>query len=134
MATTWYIAKEYLKRLEINFEEIDRKTFNLLPYGPVETKQIEVFPGANWISLTTRLFDLSELSEREQNKAYLLLLKTNAKLVEISFGIDKKNCVILRNAVPVNGISYDAFNCTYEAHLSGLKFFHEKLLPEFRKE
>ena len=42
MSTTWYIAKEYLKRLEINFEENDRKTFSLYPYGPTETKEIEL--------------------------------------------------------------------------------------------
>jgi hypothetical protein len=40
MSTTWYITKEYLKRLEINFEEKGRKTFNLFPYGPPETDLI----------------------------------------------------------------------------------------------
>ena len=56
MSTTWYITKEYLKRLEITFEEKGRKTFNLMPYGPPKTEEIEVFPGTNWITLTTRLF------------------------------------------------------------------------------
>lgn len=134
MSTTWYIAKEYLKRLEINFEENDRKTFSLYPYGPTETKQIEVFPGSNWITLTTRLMDLSKLPDDEKSCACEKLLKANAKLVEITFGIDKKNCVILRNAIPVTGISYDAFNCTYEAHISGLKFFHSKLKPSMQKK
>ncbi len=134
MSTTWYIAKEYLKRLEINFEENDRKTFSLYPYGPTETKQIEVFPGSNWITLTTRLMDLSKLPDEEKSCACEKLLKANAKLVEITFGIDKKNCVILRNAIPVTGISYDAFSCTYEAHISGLKFFHSKLKPAMVKK
>ncbi len=129
MGTTWFIAKEYLKRLEVSFEEHGRKTFSLYPYGPTETKEIEVFPGKNWITLTTRLMDLGDLSERAKIGVYEQLLKANARLVEITFGIDKKSFVIVRNAIPVTGISYDAFNCTYEAHLSGIKFFHSKLRP-----
>ncbi|MDF1540136.1 MAG: hypothetical protein P1Q69_14670 [Candidatus Thorarchaeota archaeon] len=134
MSTTWYITKEYLKRLEIDFEEKGRKTFNLLPYGPPKTEEIEVFPGTNWITLTTRLMDLSILSAKDKKAACVHLLKANAKLVEISFGVDKKDCVILRNAIPVPGISYDAFNCTYEAHISGIKFFHTKMRPMIVKE
>jgi len=129
MSTTWFIAKEYLKRLEVNFEEHGRKTFSLYPYGPTETKEIEVFPGKNWITLTTRLMDLGDLSKGTKSKVYEQLLKANAKLVEMTFGIDKKSFVIVRNAIPVTGISYDVFNCTYEAHLSGIKFFHNKLRP-----
>ncbi len=127
MSTTWFIAKEYLKRLEIDFEEHGRKTFSLYPHGPTETKIIEVFPGKNWITLTTRLMDLSDVPTRSKKPIYEKLLKSNATLVEVNFGIDKKNCVMIRNAIPVTGISYDLFNCTYEAHLAGVKFFHEKL-------
>lgn len=129
MSTTWFIAKEYLKRLEVNFEEHGRKTFSLYPYGPTETKEIEVFPGKNWITLTTRLMDLGELSEGKRAKIYEQLLKANANLVEITFGMDRKSFVIIRNAIPVTGISYDVFSCTYEAHLSGIKFFHNRLKP-----
>jgi hypothetical protein len=127
MSTTWFIAKEYLKRLEINFEEHGRKTFSLYPYGPIEAKVIEVFPGTNWITLTTRLMDLSDVPVKSRRGLYEKLLKSNASLVEVNFGIDKKNCLMIRNAIPVTGISYDLFNCTYEAHLAGVKFFHEKL-------
>ena len=134
MSTTWFIAKEYLKRLEINFEEKGRKTFSLFPYGPTETEEIEVFPGAHWITLTTRLYDLSGISKKNKREACEKLLKANATLVEVSFGIDKKDCVILRNAIPVLGISYDSFNATYEAHMSGISFFHKKLLPCIVKE
>ncbi|NHJ13418.1 MAG: hypothetical protein EAX95_07055 [Candidatus Thorarchaeota archaeon] len=129
MSTTWFIAKEYLKRLEVSFEEHGRKTFSLYPYGPTETKEIEVFPGKNWITLTTRLMDLGSLSAGKRSKIYEQLLKANANLVEITFGIDRKSFVIIRNAIPVTGISYDVFNCTYEAHLTGIKFFHNKLRP-----
>ncbi|MFQ5832976.1 MAG: hypothetical protein ACE5H4_09760 [Candidatus Thorarchaeota archaeon] len=127
MSTTWFIAKEYLKRLEVNFEERGRKTFSLYPHGPTETKEIEVFPGTHWITLTTRLFDLSPTPKKERTPVYEQLLKTNATLVEITFGIDKKNFIIIRNAIPVTGISYDVFNTTYEAHLAGIKLFHGKL-------
>jgi hypothetical protein len=127
MSTTWFIAKEYLKRLEVNFEEHGRKTFSLYPYGPTETKEIEVFPGKHWITLTTRLMDLGTVSKK--TKLYETLLKSNAKLAEMTFGIDKKNYLIIRNAMPVTGISYDVFNCTYEAHLAGIRFFHNKLKP-----
>ncbi|MFW9847227.1 MAG: hypothetical protein ACFFD6_10790 [Candidatus Thorarchaeota archaeon] len=127
MSTTWFIAKEYLKRLEVSFEEHGRKTFSLFPYGPTETKEIEVFPGTNWITLTTRLMDISSVAKK--TKLYEQLLKSNAKLVEITFGVDKKNYLIIRNAIPVTGISYDVFNCTYEAHLAGIRFFHNKLKP-----
>jgi hypothetical protein len=127
MSTTWFIAKEYLKRLEINFEEHGRKTFSLYPYGPIEAKVIEVFPGTNWITLTTRLMDLSDVPVKSRRGLYEKLLKSNASLVEVNFGIDKKNCLMIRNTIPVTGISYDLFNCTYEAHLAGVKFFHEKL-------
>jgi hypothetical protein len=72
---------------------------------------------------------LGPLSAKEKKAACMHLLKANAKLVEISFGVDKKNCIILRNAIPVIGISYDAFSCTYEAHISGIKFFHDKMKP-----
>ncbi|MHA2058439.1 MAG: hypothetical protein ACXACG_16915 [Candidatus Thorarchaeota archaeon] len=130
MSTTWFIAKEYLKRLEINFEEHGRKTFSLYPYGPIEAKVIEVFPGKNWITLTTRLMDLSDVPTKSKRGIYEKFLKSNATLVEVNFGIDKKNCLMIRNAIPVTGISYDLFNCTYEAHLAGVKFFHEKLKPE----
>ncbi|MHA1934465.1 MAG: hypothetical protein ACW97A_04210 [Candidatus Thorarchaeota archaeon] len=133
MSTTWFIAKEYLKRLEINFEEKGRKTFSLYPYGPTETKEIEVFPGTNWITLTTRLMNLSDHDKRGRVRVYEQLLKSNAKLVEITFGVDKKDCVMIRNAIPVTGISYDAFNSTYEAHLAGIKFFHTKLKPTLEK-
>jgi hypothetical protein len=134
MSTTWYITKEYLKRLEINFEEKGRKTFCLTPYGPPKTEEIEVFPGTNWITLTTRLMSLNDHSAKEKREAYEHLLKANAKLVEISFGIDKKNCIILRNALPVVGISYDAFNSMYEAHISGLEFFDTKMKPLIEKK
>ncbi len=127
MSTTWFIAKEYLKRLEINFEEHGRKTFSLYPYGPTEADVIEVFPGTNWITLTTRLMDLSDIPTKNRKAVYEKLLKSNATLVEVNFGIDKKDCVMIRNAIPVMGISYDLFNSTYEAHLAGIKFFHEKL-------
>ena len=133
MSTTWFIAKEYLKRLEINFEERGRKTFSLFPYGPTKTEEIEVFPGTHWITLTTRLYDLSSASNKEKKDFCHQLLKANATLVEVSFGIDKKDCVILRNAIPVTGISYDSFNATYEAHMSGITFFHKKLLPCIQK-
>ncbi len=129
MSTTWFIAKEYLKRLNIEFEEKGKKTFCLFPYGPTETEEIEVFPGKNWITLTTRLFDLSVLSSKERKKIHEALLKANAKVVEVGFGIDKKNFIILRNALPVSGISYDAFNCIYEAHLMGIRFFYKELYP-----
>jgi hypothetical protein len=90
---------------------------------------IELFPGANWITLTTRLFDLGEVATRSLKTAYEKLLKANATLVEVNFGIDKRNCLMLRNAIPVTGISYDMFNSAYEAHLAGIKFFHEKMKP-----
>ncbi|MFX1483771.1 MAG: hypothetical protein ACFFCP_11365 [Promethearchaeota archaeon] len=134
MSTTWFIAKEYLKRLEIDFEEHGRKTFSLYPYGPTETRVIEVFPGANWITLTTRLMDLSDVPNRSKKGIYEKLLKSNATLVEVNFGIDKKNYLMIRNAIPVTGISYDIFNSTYEAHLAGVKFFHEKLKPQLDLE
>ncbi|MHA1958741.1 MAG: hypothetical protein ACW99U_00765 [Candidatus Thorarchaeota archaeon] len=129
MSTTWFIAKEYLKRLDISFEEKGRKTFSLFPYGPTETEEIEIFPGTNWITLTTRLYDLSAFKSKEKRVACERLLKANAKLVEMNFGIDKKNFIVLRNALPVPGISYDAFNCVYEAHLAGIGFFYKELLP-----
>lgn len=129
MSTTWFIAKEYLKRLEVSFEEHGRKTFSLYPYGPTQTKEIEVFPGKNWITLTTRLMDIGSVPPDRKSRIYEQLLKANANLVEITFGIDRKSFVIIRNAIPVTGISYDVFNCTYEAHLSGIKFFHTKLKP-----
>ncbi|MFW9920954.1 MAG: type III secretion system chaperone [Candidatus Thorarchaeota archaeon] len=134
MSTTWYITKEYLKRLEITFEEKGRKTFSLTPYGPPKTEEIEVFPGENWITLTTRLMSLDGLSAKQKRIAYEQLLKANAKLVEISFGLDKKDCIILRNALPVIGISYDAFNSIYEAHIAGLEFFYSKMKPLILKE
>ncbi len=134
MSTTWYITKEYLKRLEITFEEKGRKTFSLVPYNPPKTEEIEVFPGENWVTLTSRLMSLENLSAKQKRAAYEQLLKANAKLVEISFGLDKKDCIILRNALPVTGISYDAFNSIYEAHISGLEFFHSKMKPLILKE
>ncbi|TFG33545.1 hypothetical protein EU527_08015 [Candidatus Thorarchaeota archaeon] len=130
MSTTWFIAKEYLKRLEINFEEHGRKTFSVYPRSKTETKIIEVFPGKDWITLTTRLMDLSQVPAKERKKIYETLLRANATLVEVNFGIDKRDCLTLRNAIPVTGISYDIFNCTYEAHLAGIKFFFEKLQPQ----
>lgn len=131
MSTTWFIAKEYLKRLNIEFEERGKKTFSLFPYGPTETEKIEVFPGKNWITLTTKLFNLSEIPQSKRKKIHSALLKANARLVEVSFGVDKKNYIILRNAIPVVGISYDVFNCVYEAHLMGIRFFHKELRPSF---
>ena len=129
MSTTWFIAKEYLKRLEIDFEEHGRKTFSLQPSGPTEANVIEIFPGKNWITLTTRLMDLSDVPTKSKRGIYEKLLKSNATLVEVNFGIDKKDYLMIRNAIPVTGISYDLFNCTYEAHLAGVKFFQEKLKP-----
>ena len=129
MSTTWFLAKEYLKRLQISFEENARKTFSLRPHSSPEISEIEVFPGASWITLTTRLMDLSTIPEGKRKSTYEKLLKSNAKLAEVSFGIDKKNCLIIRNAIPVDGISYDAFNSTYEAHIAGIKFFQQTLLP-----
>ena len=63
---------------------------------------------------------------------YEKLLKANATLVEVNFGIDKKNCLMLRNAIPVTGVSYDSFTSAYEAHLAGIKFFHEKMKPSLQ--
>lgn len=129
MSTTWFIAKEYLKRMDVSFEEHGRKTFSLHPYALTETKEIEVFPGKNWITLTTRLMDLSNLSKKERNSVYEKLLKANASLVEVNFGIDKKNCLMTRSVIPVTGISYDGFNSTYAAHIAGIKFWRTKLAP-----
>ncbi len=129
MSTTWFIAKEYLKRMDVSFEEHGRKTFSLHPYALTETKEIEVFPGKNWITLTTRLMDLSNLSKKERNGVYEKLLKANASLVEVNFGIDKKNCLMTRSVIPVIGISYDAFSSTYAAHIAGIKFWRTKLAP-----
>lgn len=134
MSTTWFIAKEYLKRLEIDFEEHGRKTFSVHPKARIETKVIEVFPGKNWITLTTRLMDMTELPAKARKTAFETLLKANATLVEVNFGVDKKNCLMVRNAIPVTGISYDIFNSTYEAHLSAIKFFFEKLYPQMSEE
>ena len=127
MSSTWYIAKEYLKRLELNFEEQGRKAFSLAPHGRTKTKQIEVFPGENWVTLTTKLVDISGLNPKQRNSICEKLLRTNAKLAEISFGIDRNDWIVLRNAIPVSGISYDAFSSIYEAHLSGIEFFLGKL-------
>jgi len=129
MSTTWFIAKEYLKRLQISYEENGRKTFSLYPHGPTKTEQIEMFPGADWITLTTRLFDLSSIPPKDRREFYETLLKTNASLVEANFGVDKKDFVILRNAIPVTGISYDAFSSAYGAHIAGVRFFQTKMLP-----
>lgn len=133
MSTTWFIAKEYLKRLEVNFEEHGKKTFSLQPYGPTKTDSIEVFPGKHWITLTTRLVDLSSLSRKEKQDLYELILKSNAKLVEVSFGVDNKEYLMLRNAIPVTGICYDSFNATYEAHIAGIKYFQKKILDTISK-
>ncbi|MCF2138307.1 MAG: YbjN domain-containing protein [Candidatus Thorarchaeota archaeon] len=130
MSTTWFIAKEYLKRLDVSFEERGRKTFSLYPVGKTKTEEIEVFPGTNWITLTTRLLNLSEVPEKKRKDVYEKLLRINATLVEISFGVDKKNCLTLRNAIPVTGISYDAFSAVYEAHINGIKLFQKKLLSQ----
>jgi len=70
MSTTWFIAKEYLKRLEIDFEEHGRKTFSVQPHRYTETNEIEVFPGKNWITLTTRLMDMTELPAKARKTAY----------------------------------------------------------------
>jgi hypothetical protein len=130
MSTTWFIAKEYLKRLEVDFEEHGKKTFSLHPYEPTETKEIEIFPGKHWITLTTRLIDISELTKKQKHDLFEVILKSNAKLVEVSFGVDNRDNLMLRNAIPVTGISYDSFNATYEAHIAGIKYFQNKLLPE----
>ncbi len=130
MSTTWFIAKEYLKRLDVSFEERGRKTFSLYPVGRTETEEIEVFPGAHWITLTTRLLNLSDIPEKKRKEVFERLLRVNATLVEISFGVDKKNCLTLRNAIPVTGISYDAFSAIYEAHINGIKLFQKKILPQ----
>jgi hypothetical protein len=134
MSTTWFIAKEYLKRLEINFEEHGRKTFSVHPRKHIETKVIEVFPGKDWITLTTRLMDLDELPAKNRKTVYEKLLKANATLVEVNFGIDKRNYLMLRNAAPVTGISYDVFSCIYEAHLAAIKFFFEKMKDQLMQE
>ncbi len=42
-------------------------------------------------------------------QVYQQLLKVNANLVEITFSIDRKRFAIIRNAIPVIGISYDVF-------------------------
>ncbi|MGQ4871524.1 MAG: hypothetical protein ACP6IT_06790 [Candidatus Thorarchaeota archaeon] len=133
MSTTWFIAKEYLKRLDVSFEERGRKTFSLYPVGQTKTEEIEVFPGAHWITLTTRLFDISGLPAKKRREVYEKILRINASLAEVSFGLDKKNYLTLRNAIPVTGISYDAFSATYEAHLNGIKLFQKKLLPQILK-
>jgi hypothetical protein len=134
LSTTWFIAKEYLKRLEIDFEEHGRKTFSVRPERHIETKVIEVFPGKDWITLTTRLIDLGSLSAKARENAYERLLRANATLVEVNFGIDKKNCLMLRSAVPVTGISYDLFSCIYGAHIAATKFFFEKMKDELLLE
>ena len=134
MSTTWFIAKEYLKRLEIDFEEHGRKTFSVRPQRHVETKVIEVFPGKDWITLTTRLMDLESLPAGKKENVYERLLRANATLVEVNFGIDKKSCLMLRSAVPVAGISYDLFSCIYEAHIAATKFFFEKMKDELFKD
>ena len=128
MSTTWFIAKEYLKRLEVNFEEHGKKTFSLRPCEPTKTEEIEVFPGKHWITLTTRLADISSISKKQRQDLFELILKSNAKLVEVSFGVDNKDYLMLRNAIPVTGVSYDAFNATYEAHIAGIKYFQNKIL------
>jgi hypothetical protein len=69
------------------------------------------------------------VASRRLKTVYEKLLKANATLVEVNFGIDKRNCLMIRNAIPVTGISYDMFNSAYEAHLAGIKFFHEKMKP-----
>ncbi|MBD3404796.1 MAG: hypothetical protein GF411_01515 [Candidatus Lokiarchaeota archaeon] len=129
MGTVWFIAKEYLKRLQVDFEEHGRKTFSLFPFGQTKTEQIEIFPGTHWITLTTRLLDLCDTPDEVKQTFFQTLLKANAKLAEVSFGIDKKECVIIRSAIPVIGISYDSFNATYEAHKNGVKFFQKSLAP-----
>ncbi|NWF95566.1 MAG: type III secretion system chaperone [Candidatus Thorarchaeota archaeon] len=129
MSTTWFLAKEYLKRLEVEFEEKEKKTFSLFPHGPTKTEEIEVFPEASWITLTTRLHDLSKTPLKSRRTIYETLLKTNASLVGVSFGVDKKSYIVLTNAIPITGISYDAFSAIYEAHMTGIKFFHNKLFP-----
>ncbi len=134
MSTTWFIAKEYLKRLDVSFEERGKKTFTLYPVGKTETKEIEVFPGANWITLTTRLIDLSQLPAKKRRELCDKVLRVNAALAEVSFGIDRKDYLVIRNAIPVTGISYDAFSSIYEAHLNGIRFFQKKLLPQVVKE
>ena len=134
MSTTWFIAKEYLKRREIDFEEHGRKTFSVRPERHIETKVIEVFPGKDWITLTTRLMDLENLSAKGKENVYEKLLRANATLVEVNFGIDKKNCLMLRSAVPVTGISYDLFSCIYDAHITATKFFFEKMKDELLRE
>jgi len=134
LSTTWFIAKEYLKRLDVSFEEKGKKTFALTTVGATETKEIEVFPGANWITLTTRLMDLSQLSAKQRRELYEKILRVNAAFAEVSFGVDKKNYLIARNAIPVTGISYDAFSAIYEAHLNAIKLFQKKLLPQIEKQ
>ena len=74
--------------------------------------------------------DMSEIPTKSKRAIYEKLLKSNATLVEVNFGLDKKDYLMIRNTIPITGISYDLFNCTYEAHLAGVKFFHEKLKPE----
>ncbi|MFO7836748.1 MAG: hypothetical protein R6V83_08840 [Candidatus Thorarchaeota archaeon] len=132
--TTWWIAKEYLKRLEINFEEHGKKTFSLFPTTRTKTEEIEVFPGKQWITLTTRLADLSSLQESNRLEFYERILKANAKLAEVNFGVDKRGYLIIRNVIPVTGISFDSFNSIYKAHLVGAEFFKEKLLPEIETQ
>ncbi len=133
VSTTWFIAKEYLKRMDVSFEEKGRKTFSLYPVGKTQTEEIEVFPGANWITLTTRLIDLSDIPKKKKNEIFEKVLRVNATLVEVNFGVDKKNYLTIRNAIPVTGISYDAFSAVYEAHINGIKFFQKKLLPQIIK-
>jgi len=132
--TTWWIAKEYLKRLEINFEEHGKKTFSLFPSTRTETQEIEVFPGKQWITLTTRLADLSGLDESERLTFFERLLKANANLAEVNFGVDRKGYLMIRNVIPVTGISFDAFNSIYKAHLAGVGFFKEELLPDIENQ
>ena len=130
MTTTWFIAKEYLKRLEMSFEEKGRKTFSIRFETNARTEEIEVFPGTEWITLTTRVLELTDLPDEDRQYVYEQLLRANARLTEVSFGIDRKDCIIVRNAIPVVGISYDAFSATLEGHMTGVEFFEKKLLPK----
>ncbi|MEM2142124.1 MAG: CesT family type III secretion system chaperone [Candidatus Thorarchaeota archaeon] len=132
MSNTWYMTKEYLKRLKIDFVEYGRKTFGI-PQGVTETREVEVFPGSTWITLSTRLADISGMDRENRAALYENLLRLNSSVVEVTFGVDKKNHVVVKNALPVEGITYDAFSAVYQAHISGIRLFQEKVLPWIKR-
>ncbi len=133
MNEPYWIVREYLKRLDLEFMENPQdKIINLFLDVKDRRIKVEIRLNEGWIDIQTQLHNTRKLSPEERLQIYEAMLKASGK-TKTSFYLERSKALV-QASLPVQGLNFEIFKTEIETYHKCLEYWTTKIIPKLGLE